>query len=248
LVNVKRTPSKNTSAEFGAQKTLVISPEMLDIRTVKYGKPTELKPEVGTAYTNLRLPDIELRLVSTPERFDIRTKTPQVENNSLTMSQTVQDTLASGSISSGLVHSPYVQTPKDLRKSVPPTDPAVDFGMSRVRWSDRSYSVQELLESFSRRLPVIVRATRGFYGGVGGRVEGHCRPCRSSFELSPGQVSCLHSEQVKYQVTMSGELEEDNMVGRGEGGGELSTSPPQNMVVKIYYYDICTLHEYCREF
>jgi len=37
-----------------------------------------------------------------------------------------------------------------------------------IEWTSHSWTVDELLRLYSRKLPVIVRATRGYYGRPGG--------------------------------------------------------------------------------
>ena len=37
-----------------------------------------------------------------------------------------------------------------------------DVGLATLRWSRRSYSVQELAQEFRRRFPVLVRVTQGY--------------------------------------------------------------------------------------
>jgi len=58
-----------------------------------------------------------------------------------------------------------------------------DVGLATLRWSKRSYSVQELAQEFKRRFPVLVRVTQGY-----------CCSNANAFKLNVGQVSSILPE------------------------------------------------------
>jgi len=83
--------------------------------------------------------------------------------------------------------SSSVQRARQQYHQQQPTD-GDENGTPLIEWTSHAWTVDELVRLYSRKLPVIVRATRGYYGRPGG------------MQLEVGQVRLLRCFDVSFSL------------------------------------------------